>query len=202
VLGNRWQRVALMEEASELDLSIMGRPPRELATRSESFARHPRVFIAPPGHPLLQRPQAPVAGLAAYAFIAREQGSGTRAAMAGFFSEHRFEPRIAMEMSSNETIKQALIAGTPEMRTWNAVHLGSRVLSHAADTFRYFMIEQRQAFPQAHDAPLLGPAPHPAGHPGNGRRRRHAACGAEHRPLFQPASQPSPHPPFTPVQET
>jgi LysR family transcriptional regulator, low CO2-responsive transcriptional regulator len=182
VVGNREQLVALME-AGDADLSIMGRPPRELATRSESFARHPLVFIAPPGHPLLQRSQAPVAALAPYEFIAREQGSGTRNAMATFFAEHRFAPRIAMEMSSNETIKQAVIAGmglsflslhtvglelrtgllkvveiagTPVMRTWNIVHLGSRVLSPAAEAFRYFVIEQGQAFLQAHDAPLLG----------------------------------------------
>jgi hypothetical protein len=27
------------------------------------------------------------------------------------FSEHRFEPRIGMEIDSNETIKQAVMAG-------------------------------------------------------------------------------------------
>ena len=182
VLGNREQLVAMMQ-AGEADLSIMGRPPRELAARAEAFARHPLVFIAPPGHPVLRQAQAPVAALAPYAFIAREHGSGTRHAMAGFFAEHRFEPRIAMEMSSNETIKQAVIAGmglsflslhtvglelrsgllktvdiagTPVMRMWNVVHLGSRLLSPAAEAFRYFLIEQGQAFLQAHDAPLLG----------------------------------------------
>ncbi len=182
VVGNREQLVALMQ-TSEVDLSIMGRPPRELATRSEAFAAHPLVFVAPPGHPLLQRPQAPVALLEPYAFIAREHGSGTRSAMAAFFAEHRFEPRLAMEMSSNETIKQAVIAGmglsflslhtvglelrnkllhvldiagTPVMRRWHVVHLGSKVLAPAAEAFRYFMIERGQAFLREHDAPLLG----------------------------------------------
>jgi len=184
VVGNREQLVALMQ-AGEVDLSIMGRPPRELNTRSESFARHPLVFIAPPDHPLLRHPQAPVTALRPYEFIAREHGSGTRNAMAAFFAEHRFEPRIAMEMSSNETIKQAVmagmglsflslhtvglelksgllrivdVAGTPLMRMWNVVHLGSRVLSPAAEAFRYFMIEQGQGFLQAHDEPLLAGA--------------------------------------------
>ena len=45
------------------------------------------------------------------AFIVREHGSGTRVAMESFFAERRFAPRITMEMSSNETIKQALMAG-------------------------------------------------------------------------------------------
>jgi LysR family transcriptional regulator, low CO2-responsive transcriptional regulator len=184
VVGNREQLVALLQ-AGDADLTIMGRPPRELATRAEAFAPHPLVFVAPPGHPLLATPQAPVAALAPYPFIAREHGSGTRSAMEAFFAEHRFAPRIAMEMSSNETIKQAVIAGmglsflslhtvglelktgllkivdiagTPVMRTWNVVHLGSKVLSPAAEAFRYFVIEQGSAFLRAHDEPLLLPA--------------------------------------------
>jgi LysR family transcriptional regulator, low CO2-responsive transcriptional regulator len=172
VLGNREQLVAQMQN-SEIDLAIMGRPPREIATRSEAFAPHPLVFIAPPGHPLLATPQAPVAALAPYEFIARERGSGTRLAMESLFAEHRFAPHIAMEMSSNETIKQAVmagmglsflslhtvalelrnnllkvldIAGTPLMRTWHVVHLGSKVLSPAAEAFRYFVIEHGAVF--------------------------------------------------------
>ena len=182
VVGNREQLVALMQ-TSEVDLSIMGRPPREISTRSESFATHPLVFVAPPEHPLTRRGGLPVSMLSGYDFIAREHGSGTRSAMENFFAEHRFAPRIAMEMSSNETIKQAVIAGmglsflslhtvglelktgllkvldiagTPVMRTWNVVHLGSKVLSPAAEAFRYFVIEQGAAFLRAHDEPLLG----------------------------------------------
>lgn len=181
VLGNREQLVAQMH-TGEVDLTIMGRPPRELATRAEAFAPHPLVFVAPPGHPLLARAQAPVAALAPYAFIAREHGSGTRSAMENFFAEHGFAPHISMEMSSNETIKQAVmaglgvsflslhtvglevkagllkvldIAGTPVMRTWNVVHLGSKVLSPAAEAFRYYVIEQAAPFLRAQDTPLL-----------------------------------------------
>ncbi len=181
VLGNREQLVARMH-TGEVDLTIMGRPPREIATRAEAFAPHPLVFVAPPGHPLLATAQAPVAALAPYAFIAREHGSGTRSAMENFFAEHRFAPHISMEMSSNETIKQAVmaglgvsflslhtvglevktgllkvldIAGTPVMRTWNVVHLGSKVLSPAAEAFRYYVIEQGAVFLRAQDAPLL-----------------------------------------------
>lgn len=186
VVVNREQLVALMA-SGEVDLCIMGRPPREIATRAEAFAPHPLVFVAPPGHPLLLRPQAPVSALAPYAFIAREQGSGTRAAMTNFFAEHRFTPNISMEMGSNETIKQSVIAGlglsflslhtvglelrcgllkvldiagTPLMRTWHVVHLGAKVLSPAAEAFRHFVIEEGSAFLRAHDAPVLAPGPH------------------------------------------
>ena len=182
VAGNREQLVAMMQ-AGEVDLSVMGRPPKEIATRAESFAAHPLVFVCPPHHPLLDIGKPPVSALEGYAFIVREHGSGTRAAMESFFAEHRFEPRITMEMSSNETIKQAVMAGmglsflslhtiglevrsgllnvldvegTPLMRMWNIVHLQSKVLSPSAEAFRYFIIERGQAHLVAHDEPLLG----------------------------------------------
>jgi len=181
VAGNREQLVALMD-AGDVDLSVMGRAPKEIATRSEAFAAHPMVFVAPPEHPFITLGNPAVAALAPYPFIVREPGSGTRAAMHGFFTEHRFEPRIMMEMSSNETIKQAVMAGmglsflslhtlglelqagllrvldvegTPLMRTWNVVHLQSKVLSPAAEAFRCFIIEKGEASLHAHDRPLM-----------------------------------------------
>ena len=108
VVGNREQLVSMME-SGDVDMSVMGRPPKEIATRAEAFAAHPLVFVCPPKHRLLDVGRPPVSLLQEQPFIVREHGSGTRAAMAAFFTEHRFEPRITMEMSSNETIKQAVV---------------------------------------------------------------------------------------------
>ncbi|MEO8524600.1 MAG: LysR family transcriptional regulator [Caldimonas sp.] len=181
VSGNREQLLALLHEG-EIDLAVMGRPPKEMATRSEPFAAHPLVFVAPVGHPLLGRESLPVARLADLPFIVREPGSGTRKAMEDFFEAHAFTPRIAMEMSSNETIKQAVMAGlglsflslhtlglelrsgliarlevegTPIFKTWNLVHLLSKVLSPAAEAFRYAMLENGETYLRSHDAALL-----------------------------------------------
>lgn len=110
VSANREQLVQSLN-AGEVDLAIMGRPPRELATRAEPFAAHPHVFVAPPDHPILRSGHPPVAALAGYPLIVRESASGTRALMDRFFQDHRVEPRITMEMPSNETIKQAVMAG-------------------------------------------------------------------------------------------
>jgi DNA-binding transcriptional LysR family regulator len=87
-----------------------------------------------------------------------------------------------MDMSSNETIKQAVMAGMglsflslhtvglevrsgmmgvldvddmPVMRTWNIVSLQAKLLSPAAEAFRYFMIENGEAHLLANDAPIL-----------------------------------------------
>ena len=181
VTGNREQLVALLH-ANEVDLAVMGRPPKELATRSEPFAAHPMVFVCRPDHPLMAREGITVASLGAYPFIVREPGSGTRKTMEDFFDKHHFTPRISMEMSSNETIKQAVMAGmgisflslhtiglevrsglisllevegTPIMRTWNLVHLLSKLLSPAAEAFRYYVLEEGEAYLRAHDEPLL-----------------------------------------------
>jgi DNA-binding transcriptional LysR family regulator len=181
VSANREQLVAMLY-ANEVDLAVMGRPPREMATRAEAFAAHPLVFVCPPGHPLSQIEHVPVEALEPHPFLVRERDSGTRHAMDGFFRHHRFEPRIAMEMTSNETIKQAVMAGmgisfvslhtiglevrsgllhvvpvvgTPVMRTWNLVHLLSKVLSPAAEAFRYFVLEEGEAWLVRNDEPLL-----------------------------------------------
>lgn len=169
-VGNREQLVAMLH-ANEVDIAIMGRPPKELAVRAEPFAAHPHVFVAPTDHPLLQIGHPTVESLRPYGFIMRERGSGTRAALEKFFEKSRIEPRIVMEMSSNETIKQAVMAGlgisflslhtiglelehrlistldvegSPIVRAWNVVHTLSKMLSPAAEAFRYFMLENAE----------------------------------------------------------
>ena len=170
--GNREQLVALLQ-ANEVDLAIMGRPPRELATRAEPFAVHPHVIVTPPDHPLVKAGHAPAAALADYEFLIREEGSGTRAAMEKFFADHRLAPRVAMEMTSNETIKQAVMAGMgisflslhtiglelkagliavpdiedlPLAKRWYIVNTLAKTLSPAAEAFRYFMLEEAERY--------------------------------------------------------
>jgi DNA-binding transcriptional LysR family regulator len=170
--GNREQLVALLR-ANEVDLAIMGRPPRELATRAEPFAVHPHAVVTAPDHPLLRIGHGPASLLNHYEFIIRETGSGTRAAMEKFFADHRLQPRVAMEMTSNETIKQAVMAGMgvsflslhtiglerragllavpdieglPVLKRWYVVNNLSKTLSPAAEAFRYFILEEGERF--------------------------------------------------------
>ena len=179
--SNREQLVTWMQQG-EIDLAIMGRPPKELATRAEPFAAHPHVFLAPPGHAILSLGHVPASTLESLPLIVREAGSGTRALMDRFFGDQRVHPRIGMEMPSNESIKQAVMAGmglgflslhtvqlelqcgllkiidvdgTPIVRTWNVVHLQSKLLSPAAEALRYFVIENGERFLARQDAELL-----------------------------------------------
>jgi DNA-binding transcriptional LysR family regulator len=97
--------------ANEIDLAIMGRSPQSLDTIAEAFAENPHVIIAAPSHPLAARRRIPVETVAKEVFVVREPGSGTRLAMQKFFDDHRVPCKVGMEMASNETIKQAVMAG-------------------------------------------------------------------------------------------
>ncbi len=167
-IGNRDQLVSMLQN-SEVDIAVMGRPPKELQTRAEPFAAHPHVFVAAIDHPLAQRDHLSVEDLRPYDFIVREKGAGTRAAMEKFFEDTHVEPRMKIQLHSNEIIKQAVMAGlglgflslhtiglelehklirmldvegAPVVRAWNVVHTHSKMLSPAAESFRYFMLEQ------------------------------------------------------------
>ncbi|MFM1859463.1 MAG: hypothetical protein RL133_963, partial [Pseudomonadota bacterium] len=107
---NRDQLIKLLREG-EIDIAVMGKPPRDLDVRAEPFANHPHAFIAAPNHPLTKQKRIPVSTLDQEEVLVREAGSGTRAVMENFFEEHRFRPMSTIEMSSNETIKQAVMAG-------------------------------------------------------------------------------------------
>ena len=167
-VGNREQLSRMLHD-NEVDLAVMGRPPRELDTRGEPFAAHPLGVIASPEHPLAKRHEIAPKTLDGEAFIVREPGSGTRAAMERFFRDQRVTPTPIMEMASNETIKQAVIAnmglafvslhtvalelavgqlvaldivGLPLLRRWYLVNIQAKTLSPAAEAFRYFVLDQ------------------------------------------------------------
>ena len=108
--GNRDQVLALLQ-TGRADLAVMGKPPDEADVLAEQFAPHPSVIIAPASHRLAAAPELPLSALAGERFIMREPGSGTKAMTDAFFAEAGFKPIVAMVSSSNETIKQSVIAG-------------------------------------------------------------------------------------------
>ena len=71
--SNREGLVELLHR-NELDLAVMGTPPRELDTRSEPFAAHPLGIIASPRHPFASLAEVPSALLANERFLVREPG--------------------------------------------------------------------------------------------------------------------------------
>jgi DNA-binding transcriptional LysR family regulator len=170
-VGNRLELIQWLQN-SEVDIAIMGSPSSEISTRAEPFAANPLVFVASPDHPLASELGLKAEDLRQQSFIVREQGSGTRNAMEAFFSQARFLPRFSMELHSNDAIKQAVkanlglsflslhtiglelqakqlsildVRGSPVVRAWHVVHTLSKLLSPAAEAFRYFVLEHGES---------------------------------------------------------
>ncbi len=110
-VGNRGQIIDDLQHGS-IELAIMGRPPRNPPVTAHVLGPHPHVLIAAPEHRLAGRREVEAGELLAETFIAREDGSGTRILMTRYL-DHLGEgiPYRQIEMGSNETIKQAVMAG-------------------------------------------------------------------------------------------
>jgi DNA-binding transcriptional LysR family regulator len=182
VYANRDELLDLLRDA-EIDLAVMGRPPKAVETQAFAFAAHPHVFVSSPDHEMAQQDFVPARALDRVPFIFREPGSGTRQHMTDFFEQHQVHPELAMEMPSNESIKQAVMAGmglsflslhtiglevrnrlitvlpvedTPIMRTWNVVRLTGKVQSPAADALQAFILESGEAQLAALNDEMMG----------------------------------------------
>jgi DNA-binding transcriptional LysR family regulator len=167
-IDNRENILGLMAR-NEADLVVMGRAPGTMDCEATAFATNPLAIVGPPDHALVRRKNLPFSALGAHRFVVREQGSGTRAAMERLFAEHQTAMDVVMEMPSNETIKQAVMAGMglsflsmrtvrhelasghialvdiegmPMVGNWYITHLRHKKLSPAARAFKEFLIEQ------------------------------------------------------------
>jgi len=108
--GNRQEIFAALMSGA-VDLAITGTPPAELAIAAHPFIVNPSVIVAAPTHKLAAYAVLPLTSVVGEPFIVREAGSGTRQLMEDFFRSAGLTPRISMTTSSNETIKQAVMAG-------------------------------------------------------------------------------------------
>lgn len=172
-VGNRGEILRALTERS-VDIAIMGRPPRQPAVISKPIGMHPMVIIAPPDHPLARQENVAPDALLNQTFLAREEGSGTRILMIRYLDRiGEGTPYETVEMGSNETIKQAVIAGlgvalisqhtvteelragrlvaiaAPELpieRQWYVLHCEKLDLTPAMRSVWDFVIENSQRF--------------------------------------------------------
>ncbi len=155
--------------AHDDDLYVSGQP-RDDNEQIESipFAPNPLVVVARADHPLAAEREVPMQRLADENLILREPGSGIRDAVLKWFNESGLEPRVRMQLGSNEAIKHAIVGGLgisvlslhslrlesaggglalldvqgfPIMRRWHLVHWRGRELSLVARTFRDFAVD-------------------------------------------------------------
>lgn len=93
------------------DLYIMSMPPEELDLERHRFLDNPLVMIAPIDHPLVHKTRLRQSDIQKEFLVLRETGSGTRMACNRFFEEHQWQPKVRLELGSNEAIKQAVAGG-------------------------------------------------------------------------------------------
>lgn len=164
-IGNR-EEIRNALRSYELDIAVMGQPPPGVDVEMRLLGRHPHIIVAAPDHRLARRKSIAVADLADETFITRERGSGTRMLMEQFFQNNGLAPRIGMEMDSNETIKQAVMAGLgiafisqhtvfhelderrlvtlkvkglPVMRQWHAIRRADKIMLPPAQAMLDFL---------------------------------------------------------------
>jgi LysR family transcriptional regulator, low CO2-responsive transcriptional regulator len=169
-VGPRSEIVSLLGR-HEIDLAIMGTPPRELRTNAARFAKHPMAFVASPDHPLMKKKRVSLADIMETNLLVRERGSGTRTAVERVFKEAGQPLRIGSEMSSNEAIKRMVVAGlavaflsehactlefeaglmrmlpmqeNPVEADWYVMHLSGKPIPTVAAAFQDFVIEHGQ----------------------------------------------------------
>jgi DNA-binding transcriptional LysR family regulator len=106
-------RATLLERMAQNldDLYIFASPPGDSDVVTQTILPNPMVPYAPADHPLAKEKNIPFARFAEEPFLIREAGSGTRMIAREIFAEHDLEPKVRMELSTNEAIKQAIIAG-------------------------------------------------------------------------------------------
>ncbi len=171
VVGNREETMADFV-AGRFDVAVTGRPPDGIEVESALIGDHPHVLIAPVDHPLARRRAIDPKLIANETILVREPGSGTRQLTERFLARAGVKPKIGMEIGSNETIKQAVIAGLgiafisahtieaeiedgrlamldvvglPEMRKWYVVRPAAKRLMPAAAALRNFLVSEGHA---------------------------------------------------------
>ncbi|QBE65860.1 LysR family transcriptional regulator [Pseudoduganella lutea] len=168
-VGSRPEVIGMLSR-DEIDLAIMGTPPREFPTSASRFARHPMAFFVAPTHALAGKAVAP-ADLIGHNLLVREPGSGTRSAIEHLYREANAPLSIGSELSSNEAIKRMTAAGlgvaflsvhactlevrnrllevlpvpgTPVLADWHVMHKADHPIPTVAASFQEFMVEHGQ----------------------------------------------------------
>ena len=168
LVGNRESLLQKLQD-NAIDLAVMGRTPGEIDAHAEPMASHPYVVIGPADHALRDARGFDLHELRNETFLLREEGSGSRRVAEEMFRNHLFTPHRTISMGSNETIKQAVMAGmgvslislhtlplelktgevslldvigTPIERTWYVVHMNSKRLLPAGRQFRNFLLDE------------------------------------------------------------
>jgi DNA-binding transcriptional LysR family regulator len=109
-VGSRHSILGRLAENAD-DLYIVANTPEEEDVVVQRILPNPVVAFARADHRLGSERAIPFSRFAEEPFLAREPGSGTRMVAERIFAARGVEPRVRMELGSNEAIKEAILAG-------------------------------------------------------------------------------------------
>ena len=106
--------VIRLVESGDVSVGLVGRKPDGTGLESRHLADDRMVVVAPPGHALAGPKRVTLRQLAAHPLVLRESGSGLRHCFERALDRagHALgEMRVALELGSNEAIKEAVLRG-------------------------------------------------------------------------------------------
>ena len=157
-------------EKNEVDFSLVSIVPDQLATNRIELLKNKLFLVASPKLGI-KKESAKKAILEQYPLIYREQGSATRSEMEKFIKAQGVVSKKKIELTSNEAVKQALVAGLgcsimpliglknelkngdleiiqmkglPIVTHWNLIWLSAKKLSPVAQAFSEFIQNERE----------------------------------------------------------
>lgn len=95
----------------ELDFAVVEGPVNHEEFTVTRWRNDRLVVILPPDHHLIGQQSVALEQLAAEPYVQRESGSGTRMIVERVFQNRGLELNVAIELSSNQAVKQAVSAG-------------------------------------------------------------------------------------------
>jgi len=160
--------------SGEMDLGMVGDLPREHSSDLEMivYLEDEIVLVAAPSHPVAHAGDISLDEVAQEGLIVREQGSATRRTAERQFEALGILPSIALELGSNQAVKQAAaggggvgvisrlgveaevkagmltildVAGWVCRRPLTVIYAKDRYLSPAQIAFRQFLLDRSQA---------------------------------------------------------
>jgi DNA-binding transcriptional LysR family regulator len=179
------------------DLYVFVEAPDEREVVAQAIVPNPLVVLACGDHALAAAHDIPFSRLADEPFLMREPGSGARMMTLRLFAQHGIAPKIRMELSSDEAIREAVLAGLgvsilpryafgldpvltklvcldvegfPLESHWHFVYPVGKRLSETARAFMDFArVEARGLFRDCLNGARADMAAHEAEHPGSDR---------------------------------
>tara|TARA_R110002126_G_scaffold258482_1_gene401456 strand:- start:25530 stop:26456 length:927 start_codon:yes stop_codon:yes gene_type:complete len=157
-------------ENNECDFAMVSTIPKKLKIDSIELMKNQMFFVAGKDYDASEK-SIELKDLNKSMFLFRENGSATRLAMEKYLIKHKIEILKKMELTSNEAVKQAIIAGLgislmpiigiqeslqngdlkilkikdlPIETNWNLIWLKTKNLSNVAKAFKAYIIENKE----------------------------------------------------------